>query len=251
MAHVMLFIDADNVSLGVVEHAVAELRQRYGAMHLCHAWGSAEHVMSHPADYKRLRIRPMVNLSTGKNSTDIALALDALACVTAMRPAVVAIASSDSDFAPLVLCLREHGCRVLGFGQQGKVGAGIEQVYDEFVVVPVAAPAAPAPAKASVRKVAAKKAPAKKAPAKKSEAPPPKAAPKPEPADADRAALLAALPELDRGEAMDLHVVGPRLRARQLLPKSVSAAKKLGRHPEVFELLPAGKPTQVRLRAKA
>ena len=33
------------------------------------------------------------------------------------------IVSSDSDFAPLVIRLREKGCRVDGFGQQGKTGA--------------------------------------------------------------------------------------------------------------------------------
>jgi uncharacterized LabA/DUF88 family protein len=64
----------------------------------------------------------MVNLSAGKNSTDIALAVDAIDLVIAERPDVVVLVSSDSDFAPLVSRLREKGCRVCGIGQQGKTG---------------------------------------------------------------------------------------------------------------------------------
>ena len=40
----------------------------------------------------------------------------------AERPDVVVLVSSDSDFAPLVIRLREKGCRVCGIGQQGKTG---------------------------------------------------------------------------------------------------------------------------------
>ncbi|MCK7499815.1 MAG: NYN domain-containing protein [Comamonadaceae bacterium] len=51
----------------------------------------------------------------------------------AERPDVVAIASSDSDFAPLVARLREKGCRVVGIGQEGKTGdetlAGLRRVH--------------------------------------------------------------------------------------------------------------------------
>jgi 2-C-methyl-D-erythritol 2,4-cyclodiphosphate synthase len=51
----------------------------------------------------------MVNLAAGKNSTDIALAVDTMELVMRERPDVLAIASSDSDFAPLVTRVREKG----------------------------------------------------------------------------------------------------------------------------------------------
>ena len=51
----------------------------------------------------------------------------------AERPDVVVIVSSDSDFAPLVIRLREKGCRVWGIGQQGKTGDDSMPVYDDFI----------------------------------------------------------------------------------------------------------------------
>jgi hypothetical protein len=75
----------------------------------------------------------MVNLVAGKNCTDIALAVDAIDVAHALRPDVAVVVSSDSDFAPLVIRLREMGCRVLGIGQKGKTGEDSIAVYDDFV----------------------------------------------------------------------------------------------------------------------
>ncbi len=132
---VMLLIDADNVSIDIVEQSVALLLERHGALHVRRAYGTAESAVKNQAAWKRLSIKPMVNLATGKNSTDIALAVDAMDLVLAERPDVVAIASSDSDFAPLVSRLREKGCRVIGLGQDGKTGEETIGVYDEFTVL--------------------------------------------------------------------------------------------------------------------
>ena len=104
----------------------------HGAIHVRRAYCNAEAAVKHQALFKRLSVRPMVNLSAGKNSTDIALAVDAMDLVIAERPEVVVLVSSDSDFAPLVIRLREKGCRVCGIGQQGKTGEETTAVYDEF-----------------------------------------------------------------------------------------------------------------------
>ena len=121
-AQVMLFIDADNVSADVIEQALSMVLAEHGAVHVRRAYCTAEAAVSHAKLFKRLSIRPMVNLATGKNSTDIALAVDAIDLVGAQRPELAVIVSSDSDFAPLVIRLREKGCRVLGIGQKGKTG---------------------------------------------------------------------------------------------------------------------------------
>jgi len=51
----------------------------------------------------------------------------------------VVIVSSDMDYSPLIVRLRELGCRVTGYGQQGKSGRDIERdyerVYDQFSVI--------------------------------------------------------------------------------------------------------------------
>jgi hypothetical protein len=69
----------------------------------------------------------MVNLSAGKNSTDIALAVDAIDLVIAERPDVVVLVSSDSDFAPLVSAAARKGLSCLRHrpaGQDGRRDGG-------------------------------------------------------------------------------------------------------------------------------
>lgn len=250
---IMLLIDADNVSTDVMEQGVAALLAEYGALHVRRAYCTAESAVKHQALFKRLAIRPMVNLAAGKNSTDIALAVDALDLAIAERPDVIAIASSDSDFAPLVARLREKGCRVVGIGQQGKTGDETQTVYDGFTVLAHRKPAArkttAAPRPAPAPRAAPAPAPARKAPARKrAAATPPPPPPAPEVPDKLRQ-ILIALPELVRGATVELRVAAERLRDAGLLTRSGSSTKVFGAWPEKFELVPAKNPNQVRLKA--
>jgi uncharacterized protein (TIGR00288 family) len=250
---VMLLIDADNVSVDVMEQAVAKLLADHGGLHVRRAYCTAESAVANQAVFKRLAIKPMVNLAAGKNSTDIALAVDALDLVLAERPDVVAIASSDSDFAPLVARLREKGCRVVGFGQDGKTGDETMTVYDEFTVFTHRKAGSAAPARA--RKTPAKRATRAKAVKVEAEPPPPPPpppapppAPAPEMPDKVRQ-ILAALPELLRGETVELRVAAERLRDADLMGKSASSTKFFAPFVDRFEMLPTKGPNRVRLRS--
>ncbi len=238
----MLLIDADNVSVDVMEQAVALLSKEHGALHVRRAYCTAESALKHQSVFKRLGILPMVNLSTGKNSTDIALAVDALDLAVALRPAVVAIASSDSDFAPLVLRLREKGCRVIGIGQDGKTGDATQAVYDDFTVLSHRKPAATAAAKVAPAKKTSRRRTASRGTAK--EAPKPAA-----PALPDKVIqILEAIPELAGGAAIQLRVAAERLRDAGLLtPRGVST-RLFKQYPDHFELQPATQPNKVRVR---
>lgn len=235
---VMLLIDADNVSADVIEQAVQRTMEDLGAIHVRRAYCNAEMAVNRQALFKRLSIRPMVNLSAGKNSTDIALAVDAIDLVIAERPDVVVLVSSDSDFAPLVIRLREKGCRVCGIGQQGKTGDETVGIYDSFIDLPhhaaekkpaVAPTSAPAPArKAAARTPAAKttraKAPAAKKAATKTAAR--KTAVKREPVISEAAEfILQAVPALRSGNEIALNDVAQALRAAGLLGKHGSSLK--------------------------
>ena len=258
----MLLIDADNVSVDVMEQAVAALLAEYGALHVRRAYCNAESALKHQQLFKRLAIKPMVNLAAGKNSTDIALAVDALDLVLAERPDVVVIASSDSDFAPLVSRLREKGCRVRGIGQEGKTGDETLAVYDEFTVLTHrgqrAAPKAkerPArPAKQAAQAKPSRKRAAAPAAVQRAAPPPPTPAP-PTPAPPARrpdrvTSILAALPELARGQTVELRVASERLRDAGLLGPRASSTKFFAPVAEHFELLPtAEQPNKVRLRS--
>jgi uncharacterized protein (TIGR00288 family) len=237
---VMLLIDADNVSADVIEQAVQRTMDDYGAIHVRRAYCNAEMAVNRQALFKRLSVRPMVNLSAGKNSTDIALAVDAIDLVIAERPDVVVLVSSDSDFAPLVVRLREKGCRVCGIGQQGKTGEETVGVYDSFIDmahhganhgVKPAVRTAPAKKTATARSAPAKTTRAKSAaaaPAPVAAAEPvAKKAPAPQPQPTSEAAefILEAAPALRSGKDVPLNDVAQALRAKKLLGKHGSSLK--------------------------
>jgi len=259
---VMLLIDADNVSADVIEQAVQRTLIEHGAVHLRRAYGNAETALKHQGLFKRLSVRPMVNLSAGKNSTDIALAVDAMALAITERPDVVVLVSSDSDFAPLVIRLRETGCRVCGIGQQGKTGEETMAVYDEFIDLEhhgarstgsraAAAAPASAPALKTAAATAAKTPRARAAPAKKTAAAPAAkktarkttkakaAAPASRAPEVSEAAefILQAVPHLRKGGDVALNDAAQALRAAGLLGKHGSSLKLFDKLTDEFAVL--------------
>ncbi|RTD95944.1 NYN domain-containing protein [Variovorax atrisoli] len=255
---VMLLIDADNVSADVIEQAVQRTMDEYGAIHVRRAYCNAEMAVNRQALFKRLSVRPMVNLSAGKNSTDIALSVDAIDLAIAERPDVVVLVSSDSDFAPLVIRLREKGCRVCGIGQQGKTGEETVGIYDAFTDIAHNAVAKPAARTAPAKKtVAAKTTRAKAAPAAKKTAtktaarktaaksasrPEPKPEPQeqaqqqPQPSEAAEFILQAA-PALRSGKDVPLNDVAKALRTAGLLGKNSSSLKLFEKLTAEFALM--------------
>jgi uncharacterized protein (TIGR00288 family) len=240
---VMLLIDADNVSIDIMEQAIRLLLNQHGGLHVRRAYCTAESAVKHQAAFKRLGIKPMVNLAAGKNSTDIALAVDAIDLVLAERPDVVVIASSDSDFAPLVQRLREKGCVVRGIGQKGKTGDETQDVYDDYTVLEhhksestTAARKAP-PRKAATRKTAVAKAPAAKKVATKR-------SPSKKAASAEAAAAAAAAaPAVPAGPAEDAQPAGkPAPRAAAKTAARKTARKAAPTAPMPADVAPAGTP---------
>ena len=253
---VALLIDADNLSGDVMEQAIEYVLKLHGAIHFRRAYSSPQKVIEHTELYRRHNIRPMVNVPTGKNSTDIALAVDAIDLALTQRPDIVVIASSDSDYAPLAQRLREKGCRVMGIGQLGKTGSESPRAYDEFIdlahrktaprrepaarrepQVPVPAAAAPpAPRAAPRARAATRGAEAPKAPAAVGSRPSPEVL-----------GILEAMPGLRTGAALQLNEVGEALRRHQILKgKSASPSRLLKRLAADFELVPKDKPRTVR-----
>lgn len=74
-----------------------------------------------------LRVQP----SAGKNSADMALAIDAMDLLHGRAVQTICIASSDRDFAPLAMRLRAGLCQVVGFGLAGH-GSSLPQAYSRF-----------------------------------------------------------------------------------------------------------------------
>jgi uncharacterized protein (TIGR00288 family) len=261
---IAFLVDFDNVATDVIEQALNAVFKDYGAAHIRRAYCNAEQALREQAFLKRLGLRAIVNLAIGKNSTDIALAVDAMDVAITEKPDVIVLVSSDSDFAPLVLRLREKGAWLRGFGQHGKTGEGVIQIYDQFNELSHAAPAS-ASARTPTKKAATarpKREPAKKAAPVKAAAPVPapkpapkpetKAAPAPAPLDASVAAareinaMLAACPKLADGQWHELGAMAKLLKDAGLLPKTAASTKLFRKHPQAFQLQPARNPNQVR-----
>ena len=132
MKKVAFLVDFDNVATDVIEQALQMCFKDYEAVHIRRAYCNAEQAQNHQSFLKRQGLRAIVNLAIGKNSTDIAMAVDAIDLAITEKPDVIVLVSSDSDFAPLVLRLREKGAWLRGFGQHGKTGDGVIAIYDQF-----------------------------------------------------------------------------------------------------------------------
>jgi hypothetical protein len=240
---VMLFIDADNLSGDVITQAVSAVLAEHGAAHLRRAYCTAEKAMQNQALFKSLLITPVVTLSVGKNANDIALAVDAMGLVLSERPDVIVIASSDSDFAPLVMRLRELGCRVCGIGQEGKTGDGAPQAYDQYTVLTHGRGAA------TSRRARAAPVPAP-SPKPRRRAATPASEPAPDATPDEVRRILEAVPELTGGDAVALNTATEKLRAARILAKSAPSTRLFKKQAQHFELLPERQPNRVRYRSK-
>lgn len=114
--------------------------------------------------------------TTGKNATDSAMIIDAMDILYTGKTDGYVLVSSDSDFTPLAIRLRESGMYVIGIGEE-KTPKAFVQACDKFIRVEVIRDKYKKPAK-SAGKSAAKSASARKSTAK--------AADKPEKAPATR-----------------------------------------------------------------
>ena len=118
---VALLIDADNSPASKIDLILNELstfgetniRRAYGNWKKSELKGWEEILHEHA-------IRPMqqFDYTKGKNASDMAMVIDALELLYTDRPDAFGIASSDSDFTPLVMHLRAKGAAVYGFGTQ-------------------------------------------------------------------------------------------------------------------------------------
>ena len=102
--------------------------------------------------------------TTGKNATDSAMIIDAMDVLYTGKTDGFVLVSSDSDFTPLAIRLRESGMYVIGIGEE-KTPKAFVQACDKFIRVEVIRDRYKKPAKSAAK--TAEKAPAAKTAAKK------------------------------------------------------------------------------------
>ncbi|MFE8646566.1 NYN domain-containing protein [Sphingomonas sp. NCPPB 2930] len=269
---VVFLIDADNLCMpGWIDEAFIHMQHVEGHIAVKRAYGSAEKLKGVASALREHAVRPFVNLALTKNTTDVALAVDAMELSwQSPRPSAFVIGSGDADFVPLVVRLRERGFRVLCISERGKMAAEALSAYDQVFLVggagsseafepgPAAADAilvakAAAPKKATVAKSAGPAPAAKKAVAKKAAAvkAPAKKAATAKNAGVDAISnvgvqhILAAVPSLRSGEPHALGEVAKSLHDAKLLGKNTASTKLFKKFPHHFELSPTKQPNKV------
>ena len=258
---IVFLIDADNLSSPAwVNEAITTIEATEGPIAVRRAYGSAENLTGLAEPLRDWAIRPFLNVYLTKNTTDMALAVDAmeLACQTP-APQTVVIGSGDADFVPLVVRLRERGIKVLCASEYRKMGPEAVKAYDGVIYVGRTAARAEATSKQSspAKKLpapgpAAKKAPAKKATAIKKTAAKPAASASVTPADqVTKDMVLEAVPKLKTGEWIPISDAAKALHDKKLLSKNASSSRLFKRFPQSFELKPEKQPNQVRLASAA
>lgn len=116
-----ILIDADNAQASVIEGLLAEVA-RFGVATVKRIYGdfTAPTMAGWKKVLQTFAIKPVQQFAytKGKNATDSAMIIDAMDLLYTQKLDGFAIASSDSDFTPLVMRIRANGLKVYGFGEQ-------------------------------------------------------------------------------------------------------------------------------------
>jgi uncharacterized LabA/DUF88 family protein len=134
-----VLIDADNTSASHA-NAILEELARYGIPTVKRAYGdwTTQHLVRWKDELHRHAIQPVQQFAytTGKNSTDSALIIDAMDLLYSGNLDAFAIVSSDSDFTRLATRIRESGKTVYGLGRR-RTPASLVAACDRFIFLEV------------------------------------------------------------------------------------------------------------------
>jgi uncharacterized LabA/DUF88 family protein len=133
---IALLIDADNAPASKIDLVFSRLSY-LGTIRVRRAYGNwkKDHLQGWAKILHKHAIVPIQQFDyvTGKNATDIALAIDAMDLLQTMRPEIFGIVAGDSDYTPLVVRLIASGSQVYGFGRVKTASIAFQEACTEFV----------------------------------------------------------------------------------------------------------------------
>jgi uncharacterized protein (TIGR00288 family) len=130
---VAVLVDCDNIKPEVLEYALRVVAQ-FGRVVLRRGYGNHTTLANKWQEaLVRLAFTPCLQYqyASGKNTSDIALALDAIEAMFDGRADTFCLVTSDSDFAYLCRKLRERGATVHIVGEE-KTPAALRNASDQF-----------------------------------------------------------------------------------------------------------------------
>ena len=132
---IALLIDADNASYKLIGEIISEAG-KFGKVTIRRAYGdfTDEHLKGWKDVINTYAIRPMQKFAytSGKNSTDSAMIIDAMDILHDEAVTGFCIVSSDSDYTGLATRIREEGVSVIGIGQS-KTPEAFQKACEIFV----------------------------------------------------------------------------------------------------------------------
>lgn len=133
--NIALLIDADNASPAGLDGALTVLAE-LGTVNIKRAYGnwSKTALKGWVALMQRYAIEPQqqFDITKGKNATDMRMTIDAMDLLYSGRVDGFGIMSSDGDFMPVVMRLRQNGLPVYGFGSN-RAPQGFQQACTRFI----------------------------------------------------------------------------------------------------------------------
>lgn len=130
-----VLIDADNARSSLIEPLLKEIA-KYGTANVKRIYGNwtSPQLNTWKDKLNQFAIQPIQQFSytSGKNSTDSALIIDAMDLLYTQNFDGFCIVSSDSDFTRLACRIRESGLSVYGFGEK-KTPEPFVKACDKFI----------------------------------------------------------------------------------------------------------------------
>ena len=135
---IALFIDCENISYKYIDDIIAELAN-YGEVNVRKAYGDWKNnsLKNWDKELFNYSLEPIHQppYSTNKNATDIKMTVDIMKTLCQNNNIdYVALATSDSDFTPLVTEIKSQGIQVIGFGEE-KTSNVLQKACSEFIEV--------------------------------------------------------------------------------------------------------------------
>lgn len=173
LQRIAVLIDADNTQLFKLEAMLHEV-STYGRIVVKKAYGNWKKptLKNWEKEVKRLAIKTeqQFDYVSGKNTTDIVMAIDAMDLLHEKMYDAFVLVSSDSDFTPLAIRLRESGAYIIGAGEK-QTPEAFKNACDDFILLEYVALAVALDSDAIVPGTApAEEMPAETAPAEKASA---------------------------------------------------------------------------------
>ena len=137
LQRIAVLIDADNTQLTKLEAMLYEV-STYGRIVVKKAYGNwkKQTLKNWESEVKRLAIKTeqQFDYISGKNTTDIVMVIDAMDLLHEKMYDAFVLVSSDSDFTPLAIRLRESGAYIIGAGEK-KTPEAFKNACDDFILL--------------------------------------------------------------------------------------------------------------------